>query len=145
MVDSCGVRDSRTALILGAGASRGVSYAHLGAYPSPLDSDFFDLLQRLTPNPKPGKDDKAVAFVLSHLKSLPHEFRRSMERTFYTLHLRAYLEQKLAEEQPIISADRIMAQFARAIQALLRKAHGKEVCQHHQRIFGSLHGSDAIL
>jgi hypothetical protein len=37
----------RVTLVLGAGASRGVSYAHQGRIPSPLDGDFFDLLQRL--------------------------------------------------------------------------------------------------
>jgi CHASE2 domain-containing sensor protein len=42
-------RRRRIALVLGAGASRAVSYAHLGQVPSPLDSDFFDLLQRLNP------------------------------------------------------------------------------------------------
>jgi hypothetical protein len=36
-----------TMLVLGAGASRAVSYAHQGEMLSPLDSDFFDLLQRL--------------------------------------------------------------------------------------------------
>ena len=131
-------------MILGAGASRGVSYAHVGEYPSPLDSDFFDLLQRMTPQLKPNKDDKAISFVLARLKSLPYEYRRSMERTFYTLQLRSYLQDKLTDVRPPFSDERIMAEFARAIQALLRKAHGKQVCAHHGRIFKSLHGTDVI-
>ena len=90
-------------MILGAGASRGVSYAHVGEYPSPLDSDFFDLLQRLMPQQKPTKDDKAIAFVLARLKSLPYEYRRSKERTFYTLQLRSYLQDKLTNERPSFS------------------------------------------
>jgi len=149
-VEFFGVGDSKTALILGAGASRAVSYAHVGEYPSPLDSDFFDLLQRLPKKShvrarKIDKDDAAVSFVLNRLKSLPHEFRRSMERTFYTLQLRAYLQQKLTDQQPTYSDDKIMVEFARAIQALLRKAHGKEVCKHHERIFQSLSPHDVIL
>ncbi len=127
-----------------------MSYAHVGEYPSPLDSDFFDLLRRLPKKSrkekrKIDKDDAAVSFVLNRLKSLPHEFRRSMERTFYTLQLRAYLQNKLTDEQPTYSDEKIMAEFARAIQALLRKAHGKEVCEHHASIFRSLGAQDVIL
>ena len=39
-------------IILGAGASRGVSYSRESDMPSPLDRDFFDLLQRLEPQKK---------------------------------------------------------------------------------------------
>jgi len=139
------VNGSQTALILGAGASRGVKYAHAGECPSPLDADFFDLLQRLSPKSPPDHDDQAVAFVLERLRSLPYEFRRSMERTFFTLHLRAYLSKKLAEEQPADTDQAIMAQFARAIQKLLRTAHGKRVCEYHRRLFELLAGGDVIV
>ena len=58
----------RVTLVLGAGASRGVSYAHQGRIPSPLDGDFFDLLQRLEPS---GRDEAAVEFVLRQCSRLP--------------------------------------------------------------------------
>jgi hypothetical protein len=48
------------AVVLGAGASRSVSYAHEREQPSPLDSDFFDLLNRLEPHTE---DIAAVQFV----------------------------------------------------------------------------------
>jgi TFIIF-interacting CTD phosphatase-like protein len=63
-----------------------------GWYPSPLDSDFFDLLQRLEPAQE---DLEAVQSVLEQVSSLPQECWRSMERAFYTLHLRPYLAEKL--------------------------------------------------
>src|SRR5260221_687753 len=107
-----------TTVVLGAGASRSVSYAHRGGYPSPLDSDFFDLLQRL----RPTHDDKeAVASILQRVSSLPHECWRSMERAFYTLHLRAYMAEKLAGRVQGPSDNQIVAEFARCVQALLRK------------------------
>jgi hypothetical protein len=84
---------ARTALVLGTGASRAVSHANLGGIPSPLDSDFFDLLQRLEPHER---DQNAVKTVL-HWASEPRHvnLRNSMERLFYTLHLRSYIARKL--------------------------------------------------
>ncbi len=130
--------------LLGAGASRGVSYASLGETPSPLDSDFFDLLQRLKPR---SKDRKAVEWVLSEVAQLPWELRSSMERTFYTLHLRAYLKRKLVSKAPEDTSEeeQILANFARAIEALLRKAHGTRRCDYHSLLFQDLHPGDAII
>jgi hypothetical protein len=72
---------SRTTLVLGAGASRAVSYANTGDIPSPLDSDFFDLLQRLEPHEK---DEPAVKAVLEwSMEPKDVGLRRSMERLFY--------------------------------------------------------------
>ena len=55
--------DPPYAVVLGAGASRSVSYAHEREQPSPLDSDFFDLLNRLEPRTE---DAGAVQFVRKH-------------------------------------------------------------------------------
>jgi hypothetical protein len=76
------------AVVLGAGASRSVSYAHDREQPSPLDSDFFDLLIRLEPT---NHDTSAVEFVRKQIGALPLHDRRSMERSFYTIHLRAFM------------------------------------------------------
>src|SRR5437899_711099 len=85
----------RVGLVCGAGASRGVSYADQVDIQSPLDADFFDLLQRVE---APAGDREAVQSVLRQVQRLPYECWRSMERAFYTLHLRAYLSAKLTEE-----------------------------------------------
>lgn len=132
-----------TALILGAGASRSVSYADLGHYPSPLDSDFFDLLQRLNPRTK---DRAAVDLVLKQVRTLPFELSKSMERAFYTLHLRAYLAEKLkAKSKGALTDDEIVGAFARCVQALLRKAHKKRVCKNHIEILTNLTRRDVVL
>jgi hypothetical protein len=132
------------AIVLGAGASRGVSYANRGDIPSPLDYDFFDLLQRLNPIKS---DIDAVKFIREQIATLPHEYRRSMERAFYTLQLRAFIELKLGgtESAESVTDEKIIADFARCIQALLRAAHNKNVCKHHWRILGPLGSSDSII
>jgi len=127
--------------VLGAGASRSVSYARERDILSPLDRDFFDLLQRLEPQ---DKDEPAVAWVVSQMSTLPLEYRRSLEKAFYTLHLRSYLRRKLA------GADRsgeeaVVGQFARAVVALLRKAHGTQTCENHKVLFGNLNAADAVV
>ncbi len=126
-------RDSVT-FVLGAGASRAVSYARTTDVPSPLDRDFFDLLQRLEAKEK---DEAAVSWVLEKMATLPFEYRRSLEKAFYTLHLRSYLRRKLAgadnsEEEAVVS------HFARAVVALLRKAHGTHTCENHKYVLQGL-------
>ena len=126
-------RDSVT-FVLGAGASRAVSYARTTDVPSPLDRDFFDLLQRLEAKEK---DEAAIGWVLEKMATLPFEYRRSLEKAFYTLHLRSYLRRKLAgadnsEEEAVVS------HFARAVVALLRKAHGTHTCEHHKYVLQGL-------
>ncbi len=130
----------RVALVLGAGASRGVSYANAGSIQSPLDSDFFDLLQRLRPRTK---DKPAVDWALEQLRSLPHECWRSMERVFYTLHLQAFMDEILrgGENRP----EAVVSKFARCVQALLRKAHGRLKCDYHQKLLDQLHDTDTVL
>lgn len=129
-------------LVVGAGASRGVKYAHLGEFPSPLDGDFFDLLQRLKPQEK---DEDSVRFVLQRVSELPHDFRYSMERTFYTLHLRAYLRRKLSASVDNTEETKIVGCFAHAVEALLRESHGKRVCDYHKALVGKLTGADAVI
>ena len=132
---------SGTVLVLGAAASRSVSYAHTGDIQSPLDYDFFDLLQRLSPNKV---DVGAVDRVLSAVRLYAPQHRRSMEKAFYTLHLRSYLSEKLGVNG--VESDRAMIRdFACAIQALLRAAHGKKVCCYHSQILNNFHETDAVI
>jgi len=131
-----------TVVVLGAGASRAVSYANKGGCPSPLDADFFDFLQRLEPG---SKDEPAVKKILKGVRSLSADYWRSFERSFYTLQLRAYINDKLSGDQRGQSDETIIKDFARCVQSLLRKAHGKRVCEHHQKFLSPLEGSDTII
>jgi hypothetical protein len=130
-------------LVLGAGASRAVSYVNTGSIPSPLDYDFFDMLQRVECKDK--EDDKAVRRILALLPQVPHANQNSMERAFYTMHLRAYLDEKLANAKSSEKSQNVIRDFARAIQTILRAAHGKRTCTYHSQIIESLTGKDLIL
>lgn len=132
-------------VILGAGASRAVTYAAAMPTLSPLDSDFFELVQRF--EPKGGPDAKAVDYVKRAALSRPNEqLWTSLERLFYTSHLNAVLRDKLIRGRwGRLYAEDLLKNFRRAIQALLRAAHGKEECGRHIRLFRSLGGQDAIL
>jgi len=69
-----------------------------------------------------------------------------MERSFYTLQLRAYMAEKLkATLNRGPSDDEIVANFARCIQALLRSAHGKEFCKNHNALLSSLGRGDTVI
>ena len=132
-----------TVVILGAGASRGVSYEHLSSLPSPLDGDFFDLLQRL--DPRIG-DRKAVKNVLEAVSGLSREYWGSFEQAFYTLQMRAYLSRKLKVGGSFDSDSTVVTNFALCVHALLREAHGKKSkCRYHESILTALGPSDSIL
>lgn len=134
-------RNGIMTLVLGAGASRAVSYPQKSDMLSPLDRDFFDLLQRLDPKEK---DKDAVDWVLDQVAGLPLDYRRSMEKAFYTLQSRAYMRRKLADASQE-EEENVVGRFARAIVALLRKAHGTQTCRHHNWLLSDLSPNDAII
>jgi hypothetical protein len=133
----------RIGIILGAGASRSVSYAHEHDIRSPLDADFFDLLQRVEV-PSTSRHKRAVQSVVAKAQKLPYEYWRSMERAFYTIHLRASLQAKLKGSNHV-PEDRVIREFAQSVQVLLRKAHGTRTCNHHQRLVECLHQADTVI
>jgi SIR2-like domain len=133
--------DGIVTLVLGAGASRSVSYAASRDLPSPLDRDFFDLLQRRRPR---HTDRVAVDWVLDNMATLPADYRRSLERAFYTLQVRAHLRHKLAAG-PSDEEANLVGYFARAVVGVLREAHGKEICRHHLILLRDLQTRDAVI
>jgi hypothetical protein len=130
---------TKTILLLGAGASRGVSYGSKKDFPSPLDNDFFDLLQRWAARPHRSNTSARalpkIKRVLQRVESLrTFEFWRSFEKSFYTLHLRAYLAEKLAASDLGDTDASVVGDFASCIQTLLREAHGTETCSNHKSL-----------
>lgn len=109
---------------------------------SPLDGDFFDLLGRL--RGLAGNQTKSRAWVFKQLDTLSQNQRESLERSFYTLHLRALMASKLDaklsyDEQTVVS------NFVICIDATLRAAHGKRTCERHASLFAGLNDNDVIL
>lgn len=131
-----------TVVVLGAGASRSVSYAHLGRSLSPLDTDFVDLLDRL--DGLATNQETARRWVLQHIGQLPDSYRHSLEKSFYSLHLRALMAKHLAidGESP---ESTVVKNFVTSIDATLRAAHGKSICERHSKMLGALDHGDAIV
>ena len=132
----------RIVVVLGAGASRGVSYRRNAPIPSPLDSDYFDLLQRFD---RFEKDSGDVENVLKWAQGLPFEYWRSMERCFYTIHSQAYLARKLRIAGTFPDDAEVVTSFVNATGALLRAAHGTRSCKFHTLLFKNFRSDDSII
>jgi hypothetical protein len=134
---------STTTLILGAGASRSVSYARKRQVLSPLDSDFFELLQKIEPSTD---DETAVSELIQWILTSKDEIWNSMERAFYTLYMRAQMSELLfPNRKQVTSASGVVNSFTRATSALLRRAHGKQTCANHVELLSSMGSSDAVV
>jgi hypothetical protein len=139
----------RLTLLLGAGASRAVSYAEKREVRSPLDSDFFELLQKVAPKSHGSSDEKdetAIAQLIQWILANPDPIWTSMERTFYTLHLQARMSKVLFPRERIeTTVERLLECFTRAVDTLLRSAHGTRSCRHHLKLVEKMRSSDAII
>jgi hypothetical protein len=143
-------------VILGAGASRDVSYATDlprsasdpgPSMPSPLDSDFFDLLQRLEARTEPGAAKDSMRRIIKQVVNSKGEpLWHSMEKMFYSLHVRAVLDYTLFHAaKGADSGHKLIEDFLASIRALLREAHGTRACENHQFLFQELYHPDAVL
>jgi hypothetical protein len=130
-------------LVLGAGASRAVSYASKRRILSPLDSDFFELLQKIEPS---SKDEPAVQELIQWILANGDGIWSSMERTFYTLYMRARMSEVLFPHEKLeANVARLLSDFTRAIDALLREAHGKNSCEYHVDLLQKMRSSAGVV
>ena len=120
-----------------------MSYANEGGILSPLDADFFDLLQRAASETS-DSDEPALKHVIKQVQKLSYDHWRSMERSFYTLQLRAYMGAKLTNDDDRPD-ERVIKEFAQCVQVLLRKAHGKRMCLHHMRLLRHFRQDDTVI
>ncbi|MGH9432222.1 MAG: hypothetical protein ACRD3T_11845, partial [Terriglobia bacterium] len=143
-------------VILGSGASRGVSYAtgdtreasDMGpTMPSPLDSDFFDLLQhRVAHVQDPGIKEAMQRIIDRAIKWKGESLWQSMEKMFYSLHVSAVLNHKLIAPQgsPDVAKE-LVNDFVLSIRALLKEAHGPRACTNHSYLLQELYAPDAVI
>ena len=143
-------------VILGAGASRDVSYASgqtraaddLGpSMSSPLDRDFFDLLQQLEALTEEGATKVSMRRIIEKVLIWKGEaIWQSMEKMFYSLHVSAVLEYLLfhTDESPDLGRQ-LVIDFLVSMRALLKEAHGTRACEKHQSLLQHLDEGDAVL
>src|ERR1035437_8081663 len=138
-------------VLLGAGASRGVSYRPEMQMDSPLDSDFYDLLLRLHVNMKRKKLQRRIYKAKHYITDLARSgvgenLWGSMEKLFYSSHVRETMRQMIEPTKDgIDSVKELEEHFAVAIQSLLPVAHGTERCDFHQNLFQRLSENDAVV
>ncbi len=132
-----------TTVVLGAGASRGVSYCGDSGCLSPLDADFFQILAQQNPNDEQLR--RSVRAVLDECYSYPFQERLwdSMEKAFYTMHLNRVIGFEIFRQDDVLEI--FLENFARCVEYLLRQAHGRRVCDNHKRLFKPMSSLDAII
>ncbi|MCL5670311.1 MAG: SIR2 family protein [Acidobacteria bacterium] len=116
--------------------------------PSPLDTDFFDLLQQLEARAGAAADKEAMSRIIRKVQDWPGApIWRSMEEMFYSLHVSAVLEHRFfLKEQPPDIARELVNDFVRSIRALLGEAHGTRASENHEMLLGNLRcEGDAII
>jgi hypothetical protein len=120
-----------------------VSYAGKRPIRSPLDSDFFELLQKIEPK---AKDEPAVSELIQWVLAAGDPIWNSMERTFYTLYMRARMSEVLFPAERLdANVQRLLNCFTRSVDALLREAHGTKSCDHHIALLKKMRSSDAVV
>ena len=142
-----------TTVILGAGASRDVDYSSEPAgdteskMESPLDKDFFDLLQRLEARTEPGVAKDSMRRIIKKVVSSKGEpLWQSMERMFYSLHVRAVLDYHLFHSAKGPDTGRkLIEDFLASLRVLLKEAHGTRRCVNHQFLLQEMYPPDAVL
>ena len=104
-----------------------------------LTQTFLNLLQKLEPK---AKDEPAVSELIQWVLAAGDSIWKSMERTFYTLHMRAQMSEVLFPAQRLeVNVSRLLNCFTRSINALLREAHGTESCDHHIQLLRKIRSS----
>jgi hypothetical protein len=115
--------------------------------PSPLDRDFFDLLQQLATRIEESEAKESMRRIIDKVLNWRGQpLWRSMEEMFYNLHVSAVLEHKLYRaDRPPDLARQLVNDFLRSIRRLLGEAHGARVCERHQFLLEHLNATDAVL
>jgi hypothetical protein len=146
-------------IVLGAGATRGCSFADAAKFPClpPLDGDFFTQLQRV----RNKKHQKLIREVLEDVVELfGYNFDATMETVFTTLEHTIRLLEATGKQFRNFDLGELREKRERLIQAVavvleesLTKADGHgassrepHVCQHHRRLVADvLQAKDAVI
>jgi hypothetical protein len=133
-----------TLVVLGAGASRGASFAsrdgHL--HPPPLDSDFFRLLSR---SPA-GRSAQARALIQYVQKNHSPTLDASMEAIFVELEGSAefYKQFNITRGRIVREPQRTIDHFYRVLPAVMRHSI-TAACEFHQTLATALESGDAVI
>jgi len=137
-------------IILGAGATRGASFAQDAACKPPLDSDFFTQLQRVRQGKHRGLVDKVVQDAI---ELFGVNFKATLETAFTTLeHTRNIITttgetKSFKRSQLTEKRDRLLQALAAVFEESLCVGHSHRMkrCGYHDALVGMLREGDTII
>jgi hypothetical protein len=96
---------------------------------------------------EPGAAKESVRRVIKRVMSYKGEpLWQSMEKMFYTLHVRAVLDYTLLHgSKGPDPGHELVQDFLASIRALLSEAHGTRACERHQSLLQELYHQDAVV
>ncbi len=138
--------NSKTVVVLGAGATRGAAFvaSAKGAQP-PLDSDFFTQAQRLSTAKPPSLVENLIRDVVATFGS---NFALTMEGYLTRLEQLAHVldDYRFRGRPPQNPYRRMRADFLQVLAALLDESIGRHpICSYHERLVNQLSRHDGIL
>lgn len=138
-----GLHERKTLVVLGAGATRGSSFAEQSAVPPPLDRDFFQILQMSSTG-----RSAAGRKLLEHVRRFyGPALDVGMETVFNNLDAAATFHQELnvgpgaVPQWPV----RLIDAFRTVLPGLLGETIGNEACRYHDELAARLRATDAAV
>jgi hypothetical protein len=142
-IERLGSPDRKTLVVLGAGASRGASFAKGAMLPPPVDRDFFQILQMS----KTGRTEDGRA-LLDHVRdAYGPALDIGMETVFSNLDAAKTFAQKAKiDPGPTPSwPEKTIDRFRRVLPELLRETIGSAECTHHLALARQLTTIDNVV
>jgi hypothetical protein len=134
--------DNPTVVVLGAGASRGASFVSDAQVLPPLDADFFDQAQRMSPGLN-SADKSLIEFIhnefgLSGFPTLETFFTQieAVDRFHHDFNIKGRVSQKFRRQ---------LTTLRRLIPKVFLEAFKGRECTYHRRLAGALRASDVVL
>lgn len=142
-IPKLGSPDRKTLVVLGAGASRGASFARNSVLAPPLDRDFFQILQMSrTGRTQDGRD------LLEHVRdAYGPALNISMEAVFSNLEAAGTFAQEVKiDPGPSVSwPEKMIDTFRRVLPLLLSETIGSSKCNYHLALARRLNTIDNVV
>lgn len=142
-IQKLGSPDRKTLVVLGAGASRGASFANGALLPPPVDRDFFQILQMS----RTGRTEDARA-LLEHVRdAYGPALDIGMETVFSNLDAaKTFAQEVKIDPGPTVTwPKKMIGTFRRVLPELLGETIGSAKCEHHLALARQLTTIDNVV
>jgi len=136
-------RSVKTVVVLGAGATRGASFAQESQFPPFLDDDFFELAQKVT-----GEERRVARRLLERVyQDFGTAAEVGMEEFFTHVEFCAQVHQQLNVGRGRKRGVYLKAakDFKQVLRLMLKRSCERQQCSYHQELAGLLRPGDTII